>query len=137
MNDLREHAAVVLYDGDCGFCKVMVAVLLKWDRAHQLLAVPIQSAAGEQLLRDMPARDRLESWHLIDDAPAVHSGGNAIPAIFALLPRGTRLARITSRFPRTTSRTYAWIADHRVLLGRMLRTRPRAWATRVIADRER
>lgn len=134
MSDFRENAMVVLYDGDCGFCKVMLAVLLRWDRAHHLSAVPIQSTLGEQLLQDMPARDRLESWHLIDNVRALHSGGAAIPVVFATLPRGGLLARVASRFPRTTSRTYEWVAGHRALLGRLLGTRSRAWAARVIAE---
>jgi predicted DCC family thiol-disulfide oxidoreductase YuxK len=137
MNDLRERALVVLYDGDCGFCKVMLAVLLRWDRAHHLAAAPIQCAQGERLLLGMSSRDRLKSWHLIDGARVVHSGGAAIPVIFATLPRGAMLARVVSQLPRTTSRTYEWVADHRVLLGRLVGTRPRAWATRVIAERER
>jgi predicted DCC family thiol-disulfide oxidoreductase YuxK len=137
MSDLRARALVVLYDGDCGFCKVMVAVLLSWDRAHQLRAVPIQSPPGERLLSGMAARDRLNSWHLIDATGALHSGGAAIPVICAALPRGAPLARVASRFPRTTSRTYEWVACHRVLLGRLPRTRSRTWAARVITERER
>ncbi len=128
---------IVLYDGDCGFCKVMLAVLLRWDRAHHLDAVPIQSRQGEQLLADMSSRDRLQSWHLVDGAGAVHSGGAAIPLVLATLPRGALLARIAYQFPRLTSRVYGWVAGHRVLLGRLLRTRSRTWAARVIAERGR
>jgi predicted DCC family thiol-disulfide oxidoreductase YuxK len=126
---------IVLYDCDCGFCKVILAVLLRWDRAHRLAAVSIQSALGERLLGDMPSQDRLKSWHLIDDTQGVRSGGAAIPVVFAILPRGAPLARVASRFPRTTSRTYEWVASHRAFLGRLLRTRSRAWAARVIAER--
>jgi predicted DCC family thiol-disulfide oxidoreductase YuxK len=135
MNDLPENAVVVLYDGDCGFCKVMLAVLLTWDRAHHLNPVPIQCTLGEQLLGDMPSQDRLESWHLVGGTRAVHSGGTAIPVILAALPRGALLACIASRFPRTMSHMYEWVAGHRVLLGRLLSTRSRAWAARVIAER--
>jgi predicted DCC family thiol-disulfide oxidoreductase YuxK len=137
MNDLPENAVVVLYDGDCGFCKVMLAVLLTWDRAHHLAAVPIQCTLGEELLPGMSSHERLASWHLIDGARVVRSGGTAIPVVFAALPGGAPLARVTSQFPRTTSRTYEWIAAHRVLLGRLLRRRSRAWAARVIAERVR
>jgi predicted DCC family thiol-disulfide oxidoreductase YuxK len=126
---------VVLYDGDCGFCKVMLAVLLRWDRAHRLRAAPIQSAQGGQLLGDMPSQDRLKSWHLIDEGGALHSGGAAIPLVLSALPRAGPLAHVASRIPRATSRTYGWVAAHRVLLGRLLGTRSRAWAARVIAER--
>lgn len=137
MGDLHRNALVVLYDGECGFCQVMLAVLLRWDRAHHLSAVPIQSRRGEQLLGDMSPQDRMKSWHLIAGDGAVHSGGAAIPVALAALPRGVLLARITSRFPRATSCSYEWVARRRVLLGRLLRARARAWAVRVIAERGR
>ncbi|HEX5609826.1 MAG TPA: DCC1-like thiol-disulfide oxidoreductase family protein [Solirubrobacterales bacterium] len=126
---------LVLYDGDCGFCKVMLAVLLRWDRARRLEATPIQSSLGQQLLGGMPAEDRLKSWHLRDAGGELHSGGPAIPIVLATLPRGRALARVAARFPGPTARTYQWVATHRVLLGRFLGARPRAWSTRVIAAR--
>jgi predicted DCC family thiol-disulfide oxidoreductase YuxK len=136
MNDFREHHLVVLYDGDCGLCKVMLAVLLRWDRAHHLDALPIQCAQREQLLLDMPSRDRLKSWHLIDRARVVHSGGAAVPVLLAALPRGALLARVASQLPHATSRAYELVAGHRTLLGRLFGARSRAWAARVIAERE-
>ena len=42
----RESNLIVLYDGECGFCKVMLAVLLSWDKAKRLRPVPIQSERG-------------------------------------------------------------------------------------------
>ena len=137
MRELGEATLIVLYDGECGFCKVTLAILLTWDRAKRLGAVAIQSARGEDLLSDMAHQDRLRSWHLIDGAGVVRSGGAAIPMIFAALPWGALIARTALQFPRTTSRAYEWVAGHRLLLGRLLRARPRAWAARVIAERER
>lgn len=43
MRDLREDTLIVLYDDDCGFCEVMLAMLLTWDRASRVRPVPIQS----------------------------------------------------------------------------------------------
>jgi predicted DCC family thiol-disulfide oxidoreductase YuxK len=134
MNDLREGAPVVLYDSDCGFCKVVLAVLLSWDRANRLSPVPIQSPRGDELLADLTRRDRLKSWHLIDAEGALYSGGAGVPVIFAALPWGALIARIASRLPRTTSRTYDWVVAHRVHLGRLLPRRSHAWAARVIAE---
>jgi predicted DCC family thiol-disulfide oxidoreductase YuxK len=128
---------IVLYDGDCGFCAVMLAALLRWDRAGRLAPVAIQSARGEELLGDLPRGDRLASWHLVDADGALHSGGAAVPVIFEALPWGTPIARPASRFPRATSRAYDWVAGHRAPLGRLLGARPRAWAVRVIAERLR
>ena len=133
----REDTLTVLYDGDCGFCKVTLAILLTWDRAARLRPVSIQSARGAELLADMPRADRLESWHLIDGAGAVRSAGAALPVVFAALPGGTLIAGAASRLPRVTAAAYAWVAGHREVLGRSLGARPRAWSERVIAERHR
>jgi predicted DCC family thiol-disulfide oxidoreductase YuxK len=132
VNDL-----IVLYDRDCGFCGVMMAVLLRWDRANRVLPLSIQSARAEELLIDMALQDRLSSWHLIDAEGIRHSGGAAIPVIFDALPWGAPIARVASRYPRATTWAYDWVASHRVLLGRALKRRARAWAARIIAERER
>jgi predicted DCC family thiol-disulfide oxidoreductase YuxK len=128
---------IVLYDRDCGFCSVMVAILLTWDRTKGVGPVSIQSARGNELLIDLAQQERLKSWHLIDAEGMLYSGGAGIPVILDALPRGTLIARVASQFPNATSRAYEWIANQRVLLGRPLKARPRAWAARVIADRER
>ena len=138
MRDLREGTMIVLYDDDCGFCEVMLAMLLTLDRANRVRPVSIQSVRGDELLIDVERDDRLKSWHLLDAGGMLHSGGAGIPVIFAALPGGTTIASVVSRFPTTTARTYDWVAGHRVLLGRRgLRARPRAWAARVVAERER
>jgi predicted DCC family thiol-disulfide oxidoreductase YuxK len=137
MSGLRASTLIVLYDGDCGFCKVMLAILLSCDRARRLTPVAIQSSGGEELLPEMAAKDRLASWHLIDGSGVVHSAGAGLPVLFAALPGGAGIARLASQFPNATSLLYEWVAAHRALLGRPLNARVRAWATRVIAERAR
>jgi predicted DCC family thiol-disulfide oxidoreductase YuxK len=128
---------IVLYDGDCGFCRVMLAALLKWDRAGRLTPAAILSIRGEKLLAELEPPDRLASWHLIDANGVLRSGGAAVPVVFDALPCGKPLAWITARFHTTTAHAYAWIAAHRTLLGRPLGARARAWAEGVVAERER
>jgi predicted DCC family thiol-disulfide oxidoreductase YuxK len=135
MRYLRHGRLVVLYDRHCGFCEVLVAMLLTWDREKRLDPVAIQSARGQKLLTDVASEDRLESWHLIDGAGVVRSGGAALPPAFAALPGGVLAAGAARRFPETTSRAYQWVARHRVLLGRLFKARSRAWAARVVAER--
>jgi predicted DCC family thiol-disulfide oxidoreductase YuxK len=134
MPEVPESALIVLYDSDCGFCKVMLAVLLSWDRARRLTPLPIQSSGGEELLSSTSPSDRLASWHLID-AGEVRSAGAGLPVIFAALPGGSAIARLASRFPSTTSLLYEWVAAHRGVLARPLSARARAWASAVIAER--
>ncbi|HEY3829060.1 MAG TPA: DCC1-like thiol-disulfide oxidoreductase family protein [Solirubrobacteraceae bacterium] len=126
---------IVLYDGDCGFCKVVLAMLLRWDRARRLNPVTIQSAQGEKLLGGLARQEHLRSWHLLDPEGMLYSGGAGVPIVFDALPWGTPIARTASCFPETTSRVYDWVAKNRALLGRLLKARARAWATRVIAER--
>jgi predicted DCC family thiol-disulfide oxidoreductase YuxK/ribosomal protein S18 acetylase RimI-like enzyme len=127
----------VLYDGECGFCKVVMGVLLSWDRAGRLRPAAIQSTCGERLLADIERERRLDSWHVIDAAGVLRSGGKGIPVLCEALPGGALFARLASRFPTATSRAYDWVAEHRALLGRAFGERPRAWAARAIAERER
>src|ERR1700676_509188 len=125
MLDPRVSDPTVLYDADCGFCKVVLAALLRWDRDRRLTPAAIQGDRGRQLLSDVERGERLRSWHLIDGAGSVRSGGAGIPAVFALLPGGAPIAAVAACFPRATSRAYDWVADHRALLARPLGPRSR------------
>jgi predicted DCC family thiol-disulfide oxidoreductase YuxK len=131
----RGEELVVLYDGECGFCGVMLALLLSWDRAHRLDAAAIQSPRGAELLADVAQEERLESWHVIDARGVRRSAGAGIPVVLDALPGGKPLARLAARSPRATASAYAWVANHRTLLSRLLNARTRAWAVRVIAGR--
>jgi predicted DCC family thiol-disulfide oxidoreductase YuxK len=122
----------ILYDPDCGFCRVSLAVLLRWDTRGRLRPVALGTEEVDALLRGMPEDERMASWHLVESA-AVHSAGAAFPPVFALLPGGRPLARLIARFPRASERGYRWVANHRSLLGRALPAASRRWADRVIS----
>ena len=47
---------LVLYDGDCGLCKWLLAGLLRFDRAGRLRPLALQRPEAEALLADVPAR---------------------------------------------------------------------------------
>ena len=100
---------VVLYDPDCGFCRVVLALLLRWDTQGRLRPVALGSEEADGLLRGMPEDERMASWHLVEDA------------------------RATERFPGASDRAYRWVADHRSLLGRPIPASARRWADRVIS----
>ena len=126
----------LLYDPDCGFCRVSVAVLLRWDTRGRLRPVALDSEEADALLRGMPEDERMASWHLMESG-AVHSAGAAFAPVLALLPRGRPLAWLTARFPRVFERGYRWVADHRSLLGRVLPATAKRWADRVISGSRR
>jgi predicted DCC family thiol-disulfide oxidoreductase YuxK len=122
----------VLYDPDCGFCRVSLALLLRWDTRRRLRPVALGSEEADALLDGMPEDERMASWHLVE-AGRVHSAGAAFPPVFTRLPGGGPFARVTERFPGATDRLYRWVADHRWLLGRPVPASACQWADRVIS----
>ncbi len=126
---------VVLYDRDCGFCAWTLAWLLRWDRGRRLRPATIQGPEGAARLAGMSPERRLASWHAVDTTGRVWSGGAALAPVLRRLPGGAPLAAVTARLPRVTERAYAWVAAHRVLLGRPLRPRSKARARKLIAAR--
>ena len=122
----------VLYDPDCGFCRVTLALLLRWDTRRTLRPVALGSEEADAFLAHMPEEERMASWHMVEGR-AVHSAGAAFPPVFARLPGGRALARATGRFPGASDRVYRWVADHRSLLGRPIPGSARRWADRVIS----
>jgi predicted DCC family thiol-disulfide oxidoreductase YuxK len=112
----------LLYDPDCGFCRVCVAVVLTWDRHGRL--------------RPVPGAD-LESWQLHLPDGTVRAGGDAFAPLFRLLPGGAPLARLADRFPEASARGYRWVADRRSAFGRPLPAAARRWADRVISESAR
>jgi predicted DCC family thiol-disulfide oxidoreductase YuxK len=123
----------ILYDPDCGFCRVCVAVFLRWDRDGRLRPVALGSEEADSLLAGMPDEERMGSWHLALPGRPVLSAGAAFPALFRLLPGGQPFAWLCERFPRACERGYRLAADHRSLLGRPLPSAARRWADRVIS----
>jgi predicted DCC family thiol-disulfide oxidoreductase YuxK len=112
----------VLYDPDCGFCRVCIAVVLRWDRHGRLRPV-----AGEDL----------DSWQLVLRDGTVRSAGAAFAPLFRLLPGGAPLARLADGFPGASERAYRWVARHRTAFGKPLPSAAERWADRVISESER
>ena len=111
----------ILYDPDCGFCRVCMAVVLRWDRDRR-----VRPAPGEDL----------DSWQLILPEGAIVSAGAAFSPLLRILPGGAPLARLTDRFPRAAERGYRFVADHRSAFGRLLPASAKRWADRVISESE-
>ena len=111
-----------MYDPDCGFCRVCVALILKWDRERRLRPVP-----GAEL----------DSWELVLEDGTTRTAGAAFSPLFRLLPGGAPFARLTDRFPRAAERGYRFVADRRSTFGKPIPEAVRRWADRVISESER
>jgi predicted DCC family thiol-disulfide oxidoreductase YuxK len=110
----------LLYDEDCGFCRWSVDVVLRLDRRERLIAVPIQSPRGQDLLSSIQPNERLASWHLRTPSGAIESAGAAVAPLLRLLPFGAMPAAIARRLPRTIERAYRWVARHRTAFGALV-----------------
>ena len=127
----------ILYDPDCGFCRVCLAVLLRWDRHGRLRPVALGTEEAARLLEGMPKAEQMASWHLVTHDGTVRSAGAAFSPLLPLLPGGAPFARLAERFPRASERGYRWVADHRTVFGRPLPGALRRWADRVISESRR
>jgi predicted DCC family thiol-disulfide oxidoreductase YuxK len=116
-----DRTSVVLYDGECGFCKWSLDKILAWDRAERLRPVRIQSDEGERLLAGLEPQARLDSWHLVTSNGRLFSAGAAAEPLARLLPGGRPLAALFRAFPGLTERGYRYVADHRDRWARLLR----------------
>jgi predicted DCC family thiol-disulfide oxidoreductase YuxK len=127
---------VLFYDEDCGFCRWCVAKVIAWDRDGSLVPLPIQSPESAELLADVQPERRLASWHFLDPSGAIFSAGAAFPPLLRLLPGGSPLASVASRWPRGVERAYRAVASNRGALGAFVTKGARARADRRIAARK-
>lgn len=128
---------MVLYDADCGFCKWLLAGLLRWDRAAHLRPVALQRPEADRLLAELTPEERLASWHLISPTGARHSGGAALAPLLRLLRWGRMPAHAFARFPRLTDRAYRWVAEHRTWLSKWVPMSAKQRAGERVDRRER
>lgn len=124
----------ILYDRDCGFCRVSCALVLALDHRRRLRPVAIQDPEGRRLLAPVPEERRLDSWHLVTGDGAVHSAGAAFVPLMSLLGAGP-LTRLLERFPSVTERGYRFVAGRRTPLGRRIPAGLKRRADRLIDSR--
>jgi len=112
-----DHA--LLYDGECGFCRLAVKAVMRLDEDDRLRAVSIQSEEGQRLLTEVPEERRLDTMHLLTPGGHVLSGADAAAPLSRLLKGGHVPSRAMRRFPDQTARAYGFVARHRSALGRV------------------
>jgi len=129
--------ATVLYDRDCGFCRVTLAQILRLDRARKLRPLAIQSEEGQRLLARVPEEERLASWHLVTPDGDVRSGAAGFPGLFSRLPAGAPIALLTRLLQAPSGAGYRLLVANRTRLGRRIGAERRDRATRFLDERER
>jgi predicted DCC family thiol-disulfide oxidoreductase YuxK len=117
---IPETGLIVLYDADCGFCRWAMAWAVRRDHRRVLVAVPIQSPLGGELLADLVASDRLRAAQVVHHDGSRRSGGAAAADVLSALPATRLLGRWAGRGPRTTDLLYRLVAAHRSSFGRLV-----------------
>jgi predicted DCC family thiol-disulfide oxidoreductase YuxK len=123
---------IVLYDGNCGFCRWTVAWALKRDRDRLLTVAPIQSPTGDRLLAGVDAAERLRAVHVVHDDGRHESGGAAAQAVLRVSAR--RLARLAGISPRLVELVYRLVAGNRARLSRLVPAGAKQRADRMLAQ---
>jgi predicted DCC family thiol-disulfide oxidoreductase YuxK len=127
---------LVLYDGECGLCKWLLAPLLRWDRDRRLQPIALRTQRAAELLADLSEQQRLGSWHLIAPDGRRYSAGAALAPLLRLLPGGSLPARIPAAAPEATERAYRWVADHRSELSKPIPATSKRRAAAYVSQRE-
>jgi predicted DCC family thiol-disulfide oxidoreductase YuxK len=125
---------IVLYDGECGFCRWAVAWAMGRDRGDALVAVPIQSPLGSELLTEIVAGERLRSAHVVRKDGRRVSGGAAAAEVLSALPATRLLGRVAARLPRGTAVLYRVVAARRETFGRLVGRGARRRADELLAS---
>lgn len=119
MGDTLPHPAVILFDGECGFCTAWVAFVMRHDPGGAFRFAPRQSDAATRLLTPFGVPpDALGSIALIA-GPTLSTRSDAVLQIFARLRSPWHLVSWLVIIPRPLrDPAYAWVARNRHRLAR-------------------
>lgn len=110
---------VLLYDGNCGFCRRWVTRLRRIDRDERISFLPATERASVPDLPSLTDEALDRAMHLVLPDGTVLPGARAAPAIMKMLP-GWRAFAWVFRLPgvqAVADRIYAWVATHRHRFG--------------------
>jgi len=110
---------VLVYDGECRFCRACVRLVERWDVHRRVRVVPFQDAGALAVLPAIPRPALEAAMQLVSPADEVRAGAEAAPALLGLLPGGGVLALMfrLPGFPALAARVYAVVARNRHRLG--------------------
>src|SRR2546422_7905248 len=88
----------LIYDGECGMCRALVARLAVWDREHRIALVPFQDeAVVTRFGIGLPAL--AAAMHLVLPDRRVSAGADAGPGVLRLVPGPKRWLRLVVSVP--------------------------------------
>ena len=85
--DDRPRAAVVIYDGNCVFCRLQVARLARWDRFGKLAFLSAHDPQTPHRYPDLSHEALMEQMYIVTPAGQRHAGAAALRYLSLRLPR--------------------------------------------------
>jgi predicted DCC family thiol-disulfide oxidoreductase YuxK len=119
----------VIFDDNCRVCRVLMALVLAWDRRGHVHPV------GFTWAHSVGAPNATDSWHIEVEGHGWHSAGAGVGPLLRALPGGGVAGAICARWPRGVERLYQAVAARRARLSRLLPNLVVKWADRVILRR--
>jgi predicted DCC family thiol-disulfide oxidoreductase YuxK len=113
------HQVLVIYDGDCRFCRWGIEWVQRLDVQNALAFCPFGQPEAEAALADLPADRRYESMHALVNG-RLYSDTEAARLVLQRLPLGGVSAALG------VHHLYPLLARHRLTLGRLVPDRPAA-----------
>jgi predicted DCC family thiol-disulfide oxidoreductase YuxK len=110
---------VLLYDGECGFCRQWVARLRRWDRRGVIQTLPGAERSTVPGLPPISDASLDRAMQFVTPDGRVYPGARALPALLPYLSGG-RLLAPALRIPGVqglADRLYAWISARRHRFG--------------------
>ena len=109
---------VVLYDGQCAFCRVCARVLRRLDRHDRLASLDFNRPEAAPLLAPLPAAERRTALHLADIDGALLSAGPALRwALAEALGQSAARMLTNAAVAALIDAAYHIVAAHRHRLG--------------------
>lgn len=105
--------ALLIYDGDCGFCRWGMHVVRRLDRAGVFGFCPYGHPVAESILSELPPDKRYTSHHAFRDG-ILHSA----TAAARITLEGLSLGRVAVAL--RLHRLYPFVARNRAFLGRLV-----------------
>ena len=115
----RPEAHVVIYDGECLFCRRGVARCARWDWLGQLAFLSLHSPEVAAQFPDLLPQDLMAEMVIVDRSGKRHRGAAAIRFLTRNLPvlwLAAPLLHVPGTLP-LWKRLYAWVAHNRYRWG--------------------
>ena len=113
---MKLDCSVLLYDGECRFCRFMARAIEALDRDRRFGYLPFADELALDLLAPMPADEREHSIHVVFPDGDIASAGDALAELSRVLPLGgvlTAAAHDHRRVRVAFHWSYDLVADQR------------------------